>query len=130
MDSYARKLFGTAALFNFSVALGLLFLRPLVTPLVRLDPITGTNLVFLYVAAFLVATFGYAYLRAAQDPKRYRPFIELGAIGKLGAVAAVSWPWLTGEIGWRLPLLAGADLVFALLFIDFLRCTRPAPSAG
>ena len=126
MDSYARKLFGTAALFNFSVALGLLFLRPQLAPLIRLDPVAGTNLVFLYVAAFLVATFGYAYLRIAQDPRRFRPFVELGAIGKLLAVAATTWPWLAGEVGWRLPLLAGADLVFAVLFIDFLRRTRPA----
>ncbi len=80
---------------------------------------------FLYVAGLFIATFGYAYLRIAQDPRRYRPFIELGAIGKLLAVAAVAWPWLAGDIGWRLPLLVSADLVFALLFIDFLRRTRP-----
>jgi hypothetical protein len=39
--SYARKLFGTAAAFNFFVALALLLLRPLVMPLIRLDPIAG-----------------------------------------------------------------------------------------
>src|SRR5437899_7482774 len=52
--SHARKLFGTAALFNFLVALALLFLRPQLGPLVRLDPVTGTNLVFVYLAAGLV----------------------------------------------------------------------------
>ena len=126
-NSYARKLFGTAAAFNFFVALALLLLRPLVMPLIGLDPIAGTNLVFLYLATSLVAAFGYSYLRVAQDPERHRPFVELGAIGKLLAVAAASWPWVAGEIGWRIPLLASADLVFALLFIDFRRRTRSPP---
>ncbi|TMA50928.1 MAG: hypothetical protein E6J76_11090 [Deltaproteobacteria bacterium] len=101
-------------------------MRPQLGPLVRLDPVTGTNLVFVYLAAGLVAVFGYAYLRIAQDPERFRPFIELGVIGKLLAVGAVTWPWLTGEVGWQLPLVVSGDAVFALLFIDFLRRTRRA----
>ena len=125
-DAYASMLFGIAAFFNFAVAAALLFLRPTFGPLVSLDPVAGTNLVFVYMVAFLIGTFGYAYARIAQDPRRYRPFIELGAIGKLLAVAAVTEPWLAGEVGWQLPLVVSGDLVFALLFIDFLRRTRPA----
>jgi hypothetical protein len=123
--SYAGMLFGTAAFANFAVAFAVLFLRPTWAPLVGLDPITGTNLVFMYLAAFMIATFGYAYARIAQDPRRFRPFIELGAIGKLLAVAATTGPWLAGQIGWQIPFVVGGDLVFALLFIDFLRRTRP-----
>ena len=125
-DGYARRLFGNAAVFNFIVALALLFLRPWVGPLVRLDPVAGTNLVFVYLSAALVGVFGYTYLRIAQDPARFRPFIEVGVIGKLLAVGAVTWPWLAGDIGWQLPMLVSGDLVFALLFIGFLRRTRPA----
>jgi hypothetical protein len=72
----------------------------------------------------LVAVFGYTYLRIAQDPERFRSFIELGVIGKLLAVAAVVWPWLAGDIGWQLPLLVSGDVVFALLFIGYLHRTR------
>src|SRR5207245_989365 len=86
--------------------------RPSLEGLLRLDPVTGTNLVFVYLAAGLVAVFGYAYLRIAQDPERFRPFIELGVIGKLLAVGAVTWPWLTGEVGWQLPLVVSGDAVF------------------
>jgi len=124
--SYVRRLFGIAAFFNFAAAGALLFLRPVIGPRVGLAPIAGTNLVFVYMTAFLIATFGWAYARVAQDPRRFRPFIELGAIGKLLAVAATTGPWLAGEIGWQLPFVVGGDLVFALLFIDFLRRTRPA----
>jgi hypothetical protein len=125
-DSYARTLFGVAAFFNFAVAAALLFLRPSFASLVALDPVAGTNLVFVYMTAFLIATFGYAYARIAQDARRYRPFIELGAIGKLLAVAAVTGPWLAGEVRWQLPLIVSGDLVFAVLFIDFLRRTGRA----
>ena len=124
--SYARTLFGTAAFFNFAAAGALLFLRPVLAPLAGLEPVVGTNLVFLYMTAFLIATFGWAYARIAQDPRRFRPFIELGAIGKLLAVVAATGPWLAGEVRWPLPFVVSGDLVFALLFIDFLRRTRLA----
>ena len=93
--------------------------------LLPLDPAAGTNRFLLYMTAFLVGMFGYAYLRVAQDPRRYRPFVELGVIGKLLAVTAATLPWLAGDVGWRLPFLIGGDLVFALLFLDYLRRTRP-----
>jgi hypothetical protein len=104
------------------VAFDMLF----VGKLLRLDPAPGTNRFLLYMTAFLVAMFGYAYLRIAADPRRYRSFIELGVIGKLLAVTAATLPWLGGEVGWQLPFLIGGDLVFALLFLDYLRRTRPA----
>jgi len=126
MSTYAHLLFGIAGVANLVVAASLLFLRSQIGPLLGLDPVSGTNLVFLYISASFIAVFGYVYLRIAQDPGRYRPFIQLGAIGKLLAVAATAWPWLTGEIGWQLPLVISGDLVFAALFIDFLRRMPPA----
>jgi len=125
-DSYARTLFGVAALANFSVTFGLLLLRPQVTPLLRLDPIAGSNLAFFHLAATLIAIFGYAYLRVALDPRRFRPFVGLGAIGKVLAVATATWHWLAGDLSWPLPLLISGDLVFAVLFVDYLRRTRAA----
>ena len=123
MHAHARALFTTAAAANFGVALGLLFLRPQLGPLLGLDPAGGTNIVFFYLAATMIGVFGYAYLRVAGDPRRYRPFIELGVIGKLVAVAAATLPWLAGEVSWQLPLLISGDLVFVLLFVDYLRRT-------
>jgi hypothetical protein len=123
MQAHARALFGTAAAANFGVALGLLFLRPQLGPLLGLDPAGGTNAIFLYLAAVMIGLFGYSYLRVAGDPRRFRPFIELGVIGKLLAVAAAGLPWLAGEVSWQLPLLISGDLVFVLLFLDYLRRT-------
>jgi hypothetical protein len=121
MDTYARTLFSIAAAFNFAVAAGLLFLRSTFVSLLRLDPVLGTNLVFLYVTAAMIAIFGWAYVCVARDAHKYRVYIPLAVAGKLLVVAAVCWPWLSGDLSWRLPGLASADLVFALLFLNYLR---------
>jgi len=122
--SYTRGLFGVAAVFNFVVAAGLLFLRPQFTALLQMEPVTGSNTVVANLAGALVGVFGYAYARVAGDAGRYRVYVELGTIGKLLVVPAAALPWLAGEVGWQLPLLACGDLLFAALFWDWLRRTR------
>jgi len=94
--------------------------------LLPLDPIGGTNLVLANLAGLLVASFGYDYARVAGDPVTFRPYIHLGAIGKLLAVAGVVWPWWIGAVSWKLPALVGIDLIYAILFLDFLRRTKVA----
>ena len=78
MSSAARRLFIPAAIFNWSVAAGLLLLSDVMGPLLRLDPVSGTNLALRDMSMLLVALFGFAYWRIAFDPQRFRPYIELG----------------------------------------------------
>lgn len=127
-SSYTRLLFGTAALFNFIVALGLLTASSQVSAQLGLGAATAGSVVLSNLSGALVGVFGYAYARVAMDPLRYRVYAELGAIGKLTVLPAAGVPWALGYIGWELPLLASGDLVFALLFIDWLRRTRPSGS--
>lgn len=124
MTLYARMLFGIAALFNFAVAAALWYRPPQFMTLLQLDPATGTNIVLVKIAAGAIALFGYAYGRVAGDPQTFRPFIGLGVVGKLLVVAIAASSWGMGEIGWQLPALAGGDLLFAALFLDYLRRTR------
>ncbi|HSW11207.1 MAG TPA: hypothetical protein VLI06_00100 [Solimonas sp.] len=123
-SSYTRLLFGTAAAFNFMVASGLLFLRDAMGALLAMEPVTGSNILLANLAGALVGVFGYAYARVAQQPVRYRAYAELGTIGKLLVLPAAAIPWMQGVVGWQLPLLACGDLVYALLFWDWLRRTR------
>ncbi len=126
MDTYARKLFSISAAFNFAVAAGLLFLRGGLFPILGLDPVDGPNLALPYVAAALVASYGYAYACLAYDARKYRVYIPLAIIGKVLVFAAVCVLWRAGELSWRMPGFASADLIFALLFLDYLRRTRVA----
>lgn len=124
MHRYAQWLFGTAALFNIVVGLGLLFLRPWVSALIHLDPAGGTNLFFMNFTGAIVALFGFAYARLAVDASRYRPYVSFSVIGKSLAVLCALYAWAVGAISWQLPLLVSGDAIFALLFLDFLRRTR------
>lgn len=121
MQAQARVLFGLAALLNLSVAAGFLFLRGPLLPLLALDPVSGSNAVFVDLASVMIAIFGYAYWRVAQDPVRYRQYIELGIIGKLLAVLTFGLCWLAGQSSWQLAALGASDLPFAVLFLAFLR---------
>ncbi len=116
MNTYARWLFGTAAVF--------LFLRAIFLRRIGFDPVEGSNIVVADLVGAFVALFGYCFLLVAIDAAKYRPYVSLGAIGKLLAIACVVLPWLTGTTRARPPLLLGGDLIFALLFLDYLRRTR------
>ena len=112
---HARWLFGAAAAFNVAATLA---------TLAQLRDAEGTQVSFLAVAAALVAAFGYAYLRVAQDHRAYRVYVELGIVGKSLAVAAMvaAWAFSTGD--GQILVFAAADATFVVLFARFLRQTR------
>ncbi|MGO9603965.1 MAG: hypothetical protein ACLQAT_11290 [Candidatus Binataceae bacterium] len=121
MKTYARVLFTVAAAFNFAIAGAALFARPALLAMLELDPVTGTNVVFVTITAVMIACFGYSYACIAYDAQKYRAYISLGIIGKLLVVGTVCWLWLAGTLSPRLPSLAAGDLIFAALFADYLR---------
>ena len=125
MNAYARWLFGIAAAATLMVAAAMSVGQGWFVALLALDPISGTNVVLVDLAAVLIAGFGYGYARVALDPARFRPLIAIGALGKLAAVVTVLVGALTMLHLWRLFGLIGGDLVFAALFINYLRRTRP-----
>ncbi|MGH8464510.1 MAG: hypothetical protein ACRESP_11930 [Pseudomonas sp.] len=120
MLNHARRLFTCAALFNGSVVLGLLLLEPLLQPWLRLESASGSNLALRDLGLALIATFALAYLCVAYRPEQFRPYIGLGVVGKCLVVVAIYAHWLAGHIGWQLPALALGDVVFSVLFVDFL----------
>lgn len=128
IHSAARRLFIPAALFNWSVAASLLLFSDSIGPLLHLDPASGTNLAMRDVCMLLIALFGFAYWQIGSDPTRFRPYIELGILGKALVVLAICGHWLAEHIGWQLPAVAFGDVVFALLFWNFLR-SYPTPVA-
>ena len=124
MMHYARWLFGISAATNIAVSGAILIFGTFVARRLALDPITGTNVVLFNFAGLLIGLFGYAYIRVALDPARFRPLIHVTAIGKLLAFLSAALPWLSGIVSSRLPMLLSADVVFAILFFDYLRRTR------
>jgi|HubBroStandDraft_1064217.scaffolds.fasta_scaffold522536_2 hypothetical protein len=121
--SYVRWLFGVAAGANLLVAGTMSLGQGLFVTVLALDPITGTSVVLVDLAAVLIGAFGYGYARIALDPVGFRPPIAIGAWGKLAAVATVLVGALSLTHLWRLFALVSGDVPFALLFLDYLRRT-------
>ena len=117
----ARPLFSIAALFNFLVGIPMLVAYPVVSRVLELD---GPPTVWFHIVAAVVVIFGGAYWCIAWDPVRFRPYVYAGIIGKLAFVAIIYGHWLAGGASGRTALLVTADLVFALLFLAYLRSSR------
>jgi hypothetical protein len=123
MTAYGRWLFGMAAAANLLVAASMSVAQRCFVAILALDPITGTNVILVDLAALLIATFGYGYACIALDLPRFRPLIGIGSLGKLAAVGLVLFGALTDPNLWRLFALVSGDVVFAGLFLDYLRRT-------
>jgi hypothetical protein len=121
---YGRCLFGIAAILNFSVA-GLMLLGPSWTmAMLGLDITAGFNSFFVYFTDAMITLFGYCYLRIAINPHSYRVLIPVGVVGKLFAEGSALWSWFEGTAPARLPAVMSLDVLFALLFLDYLWRSR------
>jgi hypothetical protein len=114
----ANPLFRIAAVFNFIVGGTLLLAYPWAAPLLGIE---GPPTVWFHITVGIVLVFGYAYWCISRDPSHYRPYIPLGAIGKLAFAAVIYAHWLNGTAPGMLALLVTTDVVFAALFVAFLR---------
>jgi hypothetical protein len=111
-----KRLFTLAAVFNWLVGLGLFFAADSLLGLFQISPLPSETL-FLRLFAGLVFIFGFAYYAARCDLQANAPVIRLGAVAKLAVVAIAALEIALGNVSWQLMLIAGADLVFAVLFL-------------
>src|ERR1700729_756547 len=120
-DLCGRSLFVTAACFNWAVGLLILGGYPIAAHLLEL---AGPPTVWVHLVAAIVILFGVAYWLVAKQPQRYRPFVGLGAAGKLAFAAIIYYHWFSGDAPTRLAMLVNVDVIFALLFLRYLRSHR------
>jgi hypothetical protein len=119
----ARPFFTIAALFNLLVGIPMLVAYPVVARLLQIE---GPPTVWFHIVAAVVIVFGGAYWCIARDPVKFRVYVPLGAIAKLAFVAAIYGHWLAGTASGRLAGLVTVDLIYALLFVAYLRGSRSA----
>ena len=132
--SQARRLFAIAALWNLAAAAvaliapdfhrGMFFVS-------TTDPIGTIALVNTQAFWVTVLFFGIGYGIVARDPVRNHALVFIAALGKIYVFFAWSWHWHAGEMTSFALFGAVGDLVFAALFLWFLRSTRhPESLAG
>lgn len=110
-----KTLFYSAALFNWGAVVILsLLARPL-----GLEP-PHLNL-FGQIALLAIFAFGCGYWMVGRAPNAHRGIVSLGALSKLGVVAIVVSHWLAGSATTQMAALVSGDVVYALLFLTYLK---------
>ena len=129
-DRNIRRILWSSAAFNAGAAATFAF------PGSALGRIAGlpvpVPVIYSAMITYFVILFGGLYAWIARQPTIPRPILAFGAIGKAGVFALASILWLSGEVPDRLLLVAGIDLIFAILFVRWLIAegTRVHPKAG
>jgi hypothetical protein len=118
---YYRLMFLAAALWNALAAVAVLFLINKGNLRTPLEAISQELL-----AAWL-ATFGLGYYWVNRDLSKNYDLVRLGAMGTLLVFVVFFGHLILGNITLRLVLPSLVDLLFGILFLEFLACFKSKP---
>jgi len=68
----------------------------------------------------LAFVFGLGYYRVSRDLTKNYEIVKMGILGKLIVFIGLTWAGATGQVHWILIVPGIVDLVFAILYIEFL----------
>ncbi|OHB27224.1 MAG: hypothetical protein A2790_00745 [Phenylobacterium sp. RIFCSPHIGHO2_01_FULL_69_31] len=120
--TFAKWVFTIGGLWGVLIIGSLFFLEPVIAS--QTGPLSHPDTYY----GFAVSTFAMqiGYLVIGRNPAAYRPFMLIGAGGKL-AYAGVCWAlYAQGRIPVTVPALASPDLLLAALFVAAWFKTKPA----
>ncbi len=121
---YDRVLFGVAAAWNLGAAAMLLFNPDFLLARLNIGDPAARLLARSFVSS--VATWGIGYALVAIDRRRFRDFAWLGMISKTIFFLVYAVALGNGQISFNAFAPALVDLIFALLFAEFLWRTAEA----
>jgi hypothetical protein len=115
---YYKRLFLVGAIWNWSAAavfaFGYKILFPLFGMALPLYP------VFFLMFLGLAFVLGIGYFWVSNDIHKNHDIVRMGIIGKFFVFAALMWAWISGQIPLILTGAGVVDLVFAVLYAEFL----------
>jgi hypothetical protein len=117
----SRSFLYFAAAFNFGGAALLATLARMAPEMLGMGAPPPGALLFVDLAAVLIAVFGVGYALGGRDLVRLWPCVALGALSKAGVAVLVVACALGGEVAPLFLAVAVADATFAVLFIRLLR---------
>ena len=122
--NWYRRLFLAAAWWNWLVALLSLFADKKIRSFLRMPPLTDS--LNLHLSISCICLLGIGYYWVAKDVSRNHAIAKLGMIGKLGVFSIFLGHVIEGDIPFALAAPAVIDLIFAVLFLEFLVRMRNA----
>lgn len=120
-EKYYIKLFLFGAIWNFVICLSLLLAIALqleVWDLFGLDK--PNSMVWLQGFLIFVGCFGIGYFAVSKNLKDNHAAILLGIVAKMAVFFLMLYYLIIKEVGVMVFLLGVGDLIWALLFIEFL----------
>jgi len=117
-QKYYRKLFLIGALWNWIITVFFAFAYEAIFPLFDMPlPIYPAFFMMFLGLAFV---FGIGYYWVSQDIGKNHAIVRMGIIGKIFVFIAFVWGWIDGQIPLLLVGAGVVDLVFAILYFEFL----------
>ena len=127
-NKYYKGLFLVGAIWNWVIASTFFFAyKPIIkslgmTPLQYALP--------LQLAMALVFVYGIAYFYVYKNPVRNRDCAKLGVYSKTMVFVLLIYYWAVGEVVFDLVIPGIVDLVFAVLYLEFLLRFKSAPATS
>ena len=121
-DASNKMLLG-AAIFNWIIGLGLLFIPGIVLSWFCITPTPDQN-VWVQEFAGLVTVFGIGYYWAARDFHNNQSIVRLAVLGKSAVVLIALLNVIRGDVSWQFMIPAAGDAVFVVLFILALKSSK------
>jgi len=118
---YYKYLFLLASVWNWAVSISLLVLS-LVIPNIIVDfgVKIPPSLVFLQMLFVLVGIFGVGFIIVYRDIESNHGIVQMSVIEKVSFFVVFLIYFIIGDVGLLVLMLVIVDLVFGLLFIEFL----------
>lgn len=123
-QDYYKKMFFVGAIWNWAATLPFALGYKILFPLFGMK--LPDYLVFFMMFLGLAFVYGLGYFWVSQDIHKNHGIVKMGIIGKLIVFVALSWAWMAGEVPVILVGPGIADLIFAILFIEFLNTYKKA----
>ena len=127
-EGYYKKMFFIGAIWNWvatlTFAIGWKFLFPL------FGMAFPNYLVFYMMFLGLAFVFGIGYFWVSRDISLNHDIVRMGIIGKLIVFVSMLLAWIGGEIPIIIVGSGVVDLIFAILFIEFLMAYRKLETHG
>ena len=117
-QNYYQKMFFISAVWNWVATVPLFFGYKILFPLY--DMALPEYPVFLLLFTGLCFIFGLGYYWVSRDLSQNHDIVRLGIAGKLLVFVAFLWAGITGQIHFLWIGAGVVDLVFAILFVEFL----------
>ncbi|PIP37804.1 MAG: hypothetical protein COX19_15730 [Desulfobacterales bacterium CG23_combo_of_CG06-09_8_20_14_all_51_8] len=121
-QDYYQKLFFVGALWNWAATLTFAVGYPILFPLFGMK--LPTYPVFFLMFLGLAFVFGIGYYWVSMDLNRNHDIVKMGVLGKLLVFVALLWAGVTGQVHFILIGAGIVDLVFAILYMEFLSTVK------